>query len=114
MSGSPETCNVVCTGVSIDACIDGDGCCPPGCDGVDGDCVDLCGNGDIDADETCDPPATCPTDCPDDGDPCTTHLLNGAPETCDATCLLGFVGVCIDGDGCCPIHCVGFDSDCTV
>jgi len=31
-------CNVECTTVPITECLDGDGCCPDGCDGMDAEC----------------------------------------------------------------------------
>ena len=46
-----------------------------------------CGDGRIGAGETCDPPSTCPTTCPDDGDPCTRRAADrrrrrAATSTC--------------------------------
>jgi len=40
LSGSAESCNVVCANTPITACADGDGCCPAGCTGSnDDDCL---------------------------------------------------------------------------
>jgi MYXO-CTERM domain-containing protein len=70
-----------------------------------------CGDGVVDAGETCDPPSTCPTSC-DDGDDCTTDTLTGGPEICNVTCIHGDVA-CQSGDGCCPAGCtVDVDADC--
>ena len=39
-SGSARTCNLKCTNTPITACADGDGCCAPGCTGLnDSDCA---------------------------------------------------------------------------
>src|SRR5262245_49521214 len=76
----------------IDACVDvtacevGDGCCPAGCSAAtDGDCSTTCGNGTVEANETCDPQATCPDDC--SGQICTTSTLIGSSENCNAKCV---------------------------
>jgi len=46
--GSARTCNLTCTNTPITACVDGDGCCAPGCTGLnDSDCAppnDSCAN----------------------------------------------------------------------
>jgi hypothetical protein len=66
MTGSAATCNVVCGATPITSCAGGDGCCPAGCNQTtDGDCSASCGNGAVEAGETCDPPGTCPTSCND-------------------------------------------------
>ncbi|WP_050432666.1 choice-of-anchor Q domain-containing protein [Chondromyces crocatus] len=40
LSGSPETCDVVCAAAPVTACVSGDGCCPAGCSAPeDLDCV---------------------------------------------------------------------------
>ena len=52
------------------AFVAGDGCCPAGCNlTVDSDCSATCGNGVVEAGETCDG-VNCPTDC-NDGNACT-------------------------------------------
>lgn len=46
LSGSPDTCDVVCQVSAIEICADGDGCCPSSCSSdTDNDCVDssMCG-----------------------------------------------------------------------
>ena len=71
-----------------------------------------CGNGTIEAGETCDPPSTCPTSC-NDGSACTTDMLGGAAATCTATCQHHPILACISGDGCCAPGCsTATDSDC--
>jgi hypothetical protein len=67
------------------------------------------------AGETCDPPSTCPTTCPDDGDPCTTETLVGNPLTCNAACRHVPITTCSTAasDHCCPTGCTSAtDSDC--
>jgi hypothetical protein len=56
-----------------------------------------CGNGQVDAGETCDG-AGCPISCAPSGDPCMDNVLVGSASTCDAACTLQSNGMC-DGDG---------------
>ena len=43
-----ETCDLRCTRESIEACADGDGCCPAGCNNAsDGDCSASWGDGNV-------------------------------------------------------------------
>jgi len=48
VTGAARTCNLACTNTPVTACIDGDGCCAPGCTGLnDSDCAppnDTCAN----------------------------------------------------------------------
>src|SRR5262249_15002363 len=53
--------------------------------------------------ETCDPPSSCPTSC-NDGDACTTDMLQGSAANCDATCVHTAITTC-QPDGCCPAAC---------
>jgi hypothetical protein len=77
-------------------------------------CPASCGNGVIDAGETCDPPASCPSSC-DDGDPCTLDYMTGSAAACNAACTRAPVTVCSSGDGCCPPGCGSpQDADCPV
>ena len=84
---------------------------------TDDDCSKNCGNGQLDAKETCDTAiamgqaGACPTTC-DDGKACTADvLLNGA--TCAAQCTHNAIKTCTDGDGCCPAGCnSSSDDDC--
>ncbi len=109
--GSKKSCNVECVAVPVSACAGGDGCCPDGCTNAnDSDCSSECGNGVVEAGETCD--GDCPTTC-DDGDACTTDTLVGGAATCDARCEVAPVGSCSGGDGCCPSGCDSTqDADC--
>jgi len=67
--------------VAINACTDGDGCCPAGCAGIDSDCVAACPDGACDvAGGEC---ATCAADC---------ACLNLGDSGCDLT----FKSVCCD------------------
>ncbi len=93
------------------SCTDDDGCCPTACDsGSDNDCLPLCGDGVVDANELCD--GDCPSSC-DDGKSCTTDTMIGLASTCDASCGHADVTSCSDGDGCCAVGCsAGNDSDC--
>ena len=113
MSGSADTCSVICSYTAIAACTDGDGCCPNGChSGNDNDCSATCGNGVVDSGETCDPPASCPTSC-DDGNGCTIDSMTGSSATCNVACGHAPVVSCVDNDGCCPAGCtLNTDSDC--
>ena len=115
-SGSPEGCTRTCTHLPIGGCLSGDGCCPDGCTGVtDSDCAPTCGDRKVGAGETCDPPFTCPTSCPDDGDPCTKEQMVGDGATCTAACRHVPVTACSGsiGDRCCPTGCTSAnDRDC--
>ena len=44
--GDASMCTAECTSTPVTACLDADGCCPTGCEGVDSDCAstDLCGD----------------------------------------------------------------------
>jgi hypothetical protein len=122
-SGTVDDCTRVCSHAPITACADGDRCCPTGCDGAtDHDCNPVCGDGTVQAGETCDPTPSCRTTCPDDGDACTEEKLSGSAATCNLRCehlpILGCQGSA--SDGCCPTGCSGktdsamFDMDCPV
>ena len=115
-SGSTEGCTRTCVHQPVTACIAGDGCCPPGCSSAnDRDCAPRCTDGRIGAGETCDPPSTCPTSCPDDGDPCTAEQLTGDAASCNVTCRHVPITTCVAaaGDACCPTGCTpANDWDC--
>jgi hypothetical protein len=112
--GQPENCNVACLRTVIRTCVAGDGCCPEGCSPAsDSDCSTSCGNGEIDRNETCDPPDSCPEVC-DDGDFCTADLRTGSAANCNVACSATNIGVCIDDDDCCPAACdATTDNDCS-
>ncbi len=115
-SGTIEACSRACSHTPVTACRTGDGCCPPGCTAAaDHDCAPVCGDGLLGAGETCDPPATCPVTCPDDGDPCTREVLVGDGDHCDAVCEHVPVTTCSGQtpDFCCPTTCTAAsDVDC--
>ncbi len=111
LSGTPTSCNVVCSHNPITTCQGGDNCCPAGCNAnTDSDCSASCGNGVIEANETCD--GNCPTDC-NDGNACTADVKTGSPGTCNVTCTNTPITQCVSGDGCCPSGCNAvLDNDC--
>ena len=87
-------CRMTCEHVAITSLAGGDSCCPAGATAAqDPDCSATCGNGSVEANETCDlaiaagQPGACPGEggC-SDGDPCTQDVLLSA-RTCAATCV---------------------------
>jgi hypothetical protein len=111
LEGDPSSCLLQCRTEPVTACVDGDDCCPSGCDSTsDSDCDSVCGNGLIEENETCD--GDCPATC-DDSMACTADTMIGAPGTCDVQCTNDPITDCIDGDGCCLAICDSTeDSDC--
>jgi len=114
VGGSAQTCDVTCSRAVLEACVDGDGCCPAGCMfSTDDDCSVSCGDNTIDPNETCDPPGSCPTMC-NDGDTCTNDLMTGSSANCNVRCATSDITACSNGDGCCPAACnANNDSDCS-
>jgi hypothetical protein len=114
--GDPQSCTRSCRHVTVTACRDGDGCCPAGCGPADdNDCNPTCGDGRVGTGETCDPPSSCPTTCPDDGDPCTREQITGDATKCTAACRHVPITTCsgATSDKCCPTGCTpASDSDC--
>ena len=112
LEGDASICTAKCVSHPITECIDGDGCCPPGCTPeTDSDCSPTCGDGIVDPGEVCD--GDCPTEC-DDGNPCTRGILVGCPDNCSAQCLFVEIRTCWFGDGCCPPGCnPNNDDDCS-
>ncbi len=101
-------CNVTCAHTQVTKAKSGDGCCPPGATSLtDKDCPVQCGNGALEAGETCDPgiksgPGKCKTaaDCAD-SDPCTADTLAGT--ACNLTCKNAALAPDPKAkDGCCP------------
>jgi len=111
-SGSPDTCDVVCTTGPLAECISNDGCCPEGCsNAVDNDCEETCGNGVLETGELCD--GNCPTAC-FNSNPCVEVSLEGDPSTCNSECVVTENTTCGANDGCCPQGCSeATDSDCS-
>lgn len=71
-----------------------------------------CGDEEVEEDETCDPPESCPTSC-DDDDSCTIDESDGDADTCDVQCKHTEIEDCEHDDGCCPSGCdANVDSDC--
>jgi hypothetical protein len=112
-----QRCGARCASTEITESIAGDGCCPNGATSeTDSDCSATCGNGLIEADETCDPPESCakPASCTTTK-ACTTAHITGAADTCSARCQESPITNCESADGCCPQGCTAeLDSDCTV
>ena len=105
LSGSAATCTAICGTTSITTCTHGDGCCPSGCNANnDNNCLPACGNSVVEAGETCDPPASCPSSC-FDGNACTSDVLGGAAVTCDVSCAYPVITTCTHDDGCCVAGC---------
>jgi hypothetical protein len=112
LNGSAMNCTAECVNDDITMCIDGDGCCAPGCDATnDDDCAPICGNDITEPTETCD--GNCPADC-DDGNACTTETMSGSAANCDVECTYDDITSCTDDDGCCPMGCNATnDNDCS-
>jgi hypothetical protein len=72
-----------------------------------------CNNGVLDPGETCDPPGSCPTECPAPSQICTEVVLSGSQANCNAECVTQAISMCVNDDGCCPTGCDSRDSDCT-
>ena len=114
-------CDARCEYKVITTCKSDDGCCPPGCaSNEDNDCSASCGNGVIEAGETCDTAiaagaeGACRDEC-DDQIACTEDKLVGSG--CNVTCASSPITLCrLDAsDGCCPTGCTSAsDVDCPV
>jgi cysteine-rich repeat protein len=119
-SASGVACQLQCAHGTIAAPVPGDQCCPEGANSnTDPDCAIGCGNGVVEAGESCDTgiaagqPGACVTSC-DDGVSCTADVLNDA-GTCKAECAHAEITLPAEGDGCCPAganHAT--DSDCSL
>jgi hypothetical protein len=106
-------CEVRCVEYPFQAVVPGDGCCPDGATSrVDPDCPPKCGNGVLEASETCDPPSSCASCVPEDK--CLRATTTGSADTCDLVCNVTAINECRSEDGCCPARCTrGADNDCT-
>lgn len=111
--GDAASCSSSCSFSVVSNCRNADGCCPSGCDSDnDDDCSSTCGNGKIDAHETCDSSPSCPESC-DDKDPCTIDLQTGSASHCSVRCTHFPVTAARSGDQCCPKGASrNTDSDC--
>ena len=87
ITGDARSCSAQCNMQDITECRKSDGCCAPGCTYLeDDDCSKHCGDGVVEASETCD--GNCPmlaADC-DDGDPCSEDKIIGSASQCTAKC----------------------------
>jgi hypothetical protein len=111
-SGDPAKCTFSCA-VTARNCVDGDGFCPTACGPTtDTDCVG-CGNGKVEAGETCDPL----TSCQQKKSACVSDVNTVRKETGDATkctfaCVESSRG-CVANDTFCPTGCgPATDNDC--
>ena len=115
-SGAASESSAQCRYTPISVCASGDGCCPAGCTFQnDSDCSRSCGNNQVEANESCDPPASCPSgsSC-NDNNACTADSLTGSAASCSAKCVNAPISACASGDGCCPSGCTaGNDADCS-
>ena len=111
-------CDATCETTPIATPMNADGCCPSGATSLtDDDCAVMCGNGLLEAGETCDTTiasgaGSCPTSC-NDGAACTRDtLVSGG--TCTASCTNEAITMPAAGDGCCPPGAtIGTDTDCS-
>ncbi len=110
-------CDATCESTAITMPMNADGCCPSGATSLtDDDCDVMCGNGIVEAGESCDTTiasgtGSCPTSC-NDGAACTRDTLVGG-GTCTASCTNEAITMPAAGDGCCPPGAtIGMDSDC--
>lgn len=118
---SKGSCLDRCVHRPVTAFKSGDLCCPKGGNrNVDADCQASCGNGVVEAKETCDrgivfgKPGACPSACIPTN-PCSTLKLEGIAADCTATCIATPVTICKSGDECCPSGCGSKqDLDCPV
>lgn len=113
--GSSATCTATCTTQPITMCSMStkDGCCPGeglgSCNSTnDADCAPRCGNGLLEAGETCETSNVptkqlCSNFTCDDGNACTKDVITGSAATCDLRCVNNPITACSGQttDGCC-------------
>jgi hypothetical protein len=110
-----QRCGARCQDVEITDLVAGDGCCPAmATPRSDSDCSATCGNGKIEAGETCDPITACPPpETCTSSDACMIARYSGSPSQCNVRCEIRPVTICKSGDGCCPLGCTpSTDRDC--
>ncbi len=109
------TCTAACIDDGLQTmCKNGDGCCPVGCNATnDNDCSVLCGNGVVEAGETCDPIASCmQKEAACVSDSTTTRTRSGDSGKCTFACV-ATMRTCGAADGACPPGCgPTMDRDC--
>ena len=80
-----------------------------------GSAAPRCGDGIVQAGETCDPPSSCLSSaslCPAAPN-CSAAVLTGLADQCNATCSVEPITQCKDKDQCCAAGCDALtDSDC--
>jgi hypothetical protein len=96
-------------------CQTGDGCCPTACNAnSDQECLPVCGNGVLEASESCDPPAMCAAShaaCT--GSASTIRTRTGDPALCTFRCVEASRACNAAPDTFCPAGCTAAqDPDC--
>jgi len=111
--GSASQCSAECKHTPITAAKAGDRCCPDGANAnTDSDCKPDCGNGVVEAPETCDG-RDCPTTC-NNGRTCMRGEVVGSAAQCNARCMYTPITEPRGGDSCCPPNAnANADSDCS-
>lgn len=114
-NGNAQSCSFACGHVTIQQCTGGDNCCPNGCNAnTDSDCSARCGNSILEPGETCDPAASCNTNC-DDSNACTIDGSTGSTANCNFVCTHTTITACQNNDVCCPAGCnANNDNNCSV
>jgi hypothetical protein len=118
LKGSATACTAECVnaGMRTTCSPTKDGCCPSTCNATnDADCMPMCGNGVVEAGETCDPPSACSTQsdaCANDDD--HIRMRMGNVSTCTFKCVTTPRPCSPTSDGFCPSTCAPCsDPDCS-